>query len=303
MLCLVVHYPMATYNPDLDTPGVIISNMTGLKPSLFHRRIALPQDHGSWIFLLSPLLIGLFAGGSFRLASAFLIIATMSAFLIRQPVTIAVKVYSGRRSKQDLAAAGVWMLVYAVIILAAVAGLIWQGFAIVLYLSVPAIPVFAWHLYLVSRRSERRQAGVEILATGILSLAAPATLWVGKGYYDPIGWALWLLIWLQAAASIVYAYLRLEQRSLADIPKQSVLFLMGRRAMLYTSFNLGAVTVMSLTGLVPRFLALPYLPQWIETFWGIMHPAIKRKPPEIGMRQLIVSTLFTILFIMTWRLR
>ncbi len=293
---------MADYTSDPGKPGVIIPNMSGLKQSIFRRQIALPQDHGSWIFLLSPLLIGLFAGGSFSLASAFLIIAAMAAFLIRQPVTIAVKVYSGRRGEQDLAAARVWMLVYAVIILAAVAGLIWQGFAIVLYLSVPAIPVFTWHLYLVSRRSERRQAGVEILATGILSLAAPAALWVGKGHYDPIGWALWLLIWLQAAAAIVYAYLRLEQRSLADIPEQSVLFLMGRRAMLYTSFNLGAVTVMSLTGLAPRFLALPFLLQWIETFWGITHPAIKHKPVEIGIRQLIVSTLITILFIMTWRL-
>jgi hypothetical protein len=29
---------------------------------IFVRHIALPQDHGSWVFLLSPLLIGLFAG-------------------------------------------------------------------------------------------------------------------------------------------------------------------------------------------------------------------------------------------------
>ena len=30
---------------------------------LLDRHVALPGDHGSWVFLLGPLLIGLFAGG------------------------------------------------------------------------------------------------------------------------------------------------------------------------------------------------------------------------------------------------
>ena len=55
--------------------------------SYFRRQIALPQDHGSWVFLLSPLLIGLFTGGQFSAASAALIVAALAAFLIRQPLT------------------------------------------------------------------------------------------------------------------------------------------------------------------------------------------------------------------------
>ncbi len=68
-------------------------------PSLFVRHIALPQDHGSWVFLISPLLIGLFAAGSFTISSLILVIAVFAAFLARQPASIAVKVYSGRRSR------------------------------------------------------------------------------------------------------------------------------------------------------------------------------------------------------------
>ena len=100
----------------------------------------------------------------------------MAAFLIRQPFTIAIKVYSGRRSKGDLSTAQFWMMVYGVIALLAILGLTLNGFAYVLYLAIPGIPVFAWHLWLVSRREERRQAGIEIVATGVLALAAPATL-------------------------------------------------------------------------------------------------------------------------------
>ena len=135
------------------------------RAQLFRLHIALPQDHGSWVFILSPLLIGLFAGGNFSPASINLAIAAMSAFLLRQPVSIAVKAYAGRRPRTDLPAARFWMLIYGTILLLAIVGLVAEGYFYILYLAVPGIPVFAWHLYLVSKRAERKQAGVEILAT------------------------------------------------------------------------------------------------------------------------------------------
>jgi hypothetical protein len=266
------------------------------------KQIYLPQDHGSWVFLFSPLLIGLFAGNAFSLGSLSLIVAAIAAFLIRQPVTIAVKASSGRRPKSDLAAAWFWIAVYGVIALAALFALIRAGFGYLIYLAIPGLPVFAWHLWLVSRREERRQVNVELIATGVLSLAAPAGYWVGIGRYDPTGWWLWILVWLQTAASIVYAYLRLEQRDGAVGLKKSELWRKGVRTFAYTSFNLVAVLVLGLLAILPRFLFLPYLVQWGETLWGIFHAAVKWKPTRIGIRQLIVSTLWTILFIVTWRL-
>lgn len=274
--------------------------MTG-KQSLFIRHIAVPQDHGSWVFILSPLVIGIFASGRFTLATLFFVIAAMAVFMMRQPVTVAVKAYAGRRPRADLPAARFWMLVYGSIALAALVGLVLQGFLNVLYLAIPGVPVFAWHLYLVSRRAERKQAGVEVVATGVLSLAAPAAYWIGRGIYDPLGWALWLLTWLQSAASIVYAYLRLEQRPLTEKPSRLALWKMGRRALLYTSFNLALSLAAGLTGFLPGFIFIPFLLQWGETLWGITHPAIGVKPTRIGLRQLLVSTLFTVLFVLAWR--
>jgi hypothetical protein len=273
------------------------------------RHIALPGDHGSWVFLLSPLLIGLFAGGSFSMASAYLIVAAMAAFLIRQPVTIAIKASSGRRSRRDLPAARFWMLVYGIIGLVAVAGLVREGFVSLLILALPGIPVFAWHLYLVSRRQERRQVGIEVVGSGVLALAAPAAYWVGQGppdaplaftSLDPLGWWLFGLTWLQSAASIVYAYLRLEQRELDAIPPVPERLHMARRALIYTGFNLVTVATCSLAGYLPPLLFLPYALQWGETLYGSLKPAMGFKPTRIGVRQLIVSTLFTILFIVTW---
>ena len=275
--------------------------MTGVSHAYLRKQIFLPQDHGSWVFIFSPLLIGIFAGGHFSLAALSLAIAAIAAFLLRQPITIAVKAYAGRRPRSDLPAARFWILMYGVVILIALVGLIAAGFAYILALAIPGAPVFAWHLWLVSRREERRQVNVEIIATGVLSLAAPAAYWVGIGRYDPSGWWLWILIWLQTAASIVYAYLRLEQRELAQVPDPAELWKMGFRAFVYTTFNLLLTLALGLTFILPRWLFLPYLVQWIETLWGIFRPAIRWKPTRIGIRQLIVSTLWTILFILTWR--
>ncbi len=221
----------------------------------FKKHIALPQDHGSWVFILSPLLTGIFAGQEFSFASLLLVIAAMSAFMMRQPLTVIVKALSGRRSKTDLPAAWFWVLVYGVIAAAALIGLILSGFGSLLYLAVPGAPVFAWHLWLVSRRAERRQAGIEVIATGVLSLTAPAAYWVGMGGYNPQGWWLWVFTWLQSAASIVYAYLRLGQREIsreqAASMSQSDWRRLGTRAFLYTSFNVLFSVVMGIMNFIP----------------------------------------------------
>lgn len=271
----------------------------------FKKQIALPQDHGSWVFILSPLLVGIFAGKTFSVATLYLIIATMSAFMLRQPVTVTVKALSGRRPKTDLPAAWFWVLVYGAIATAALIGLILSGFGYLTYLAIPGAPVFAWHLWLVSRRAERRQAGIEVIATGVLSLSAPAAYWVGIGEYDPLGWWLMAFTWLQSAASIVYAYLRLEQREIgqnqAAAMNRSDWLRLGRRAFFYTFFNVLFSSLMGILNFIPSLIFIPFLVQWLEAVWGIYHPAVGWKPTKIGIRQLIVSILWTVLFILLWR--
>jgi hypothetical protein len=273
---------------------------TSVMKKLFQKNIAIPQDHGSWVFLLSPLLIGLFAGKTFSAASLALVIAAMAAFLIRQPLTVAVKAHSGRRPKSDLPAAHFWMLIYGVIGLASVVALLLLGYTILAWLAIPAVPVFGWHLWLVSKREERRQAGVEILATGVLALAAPAAFWIGQDAYDPLGWNLWILTWFQSAASIVYAYLRLEQREWPATPAPGDRFQAGSRALAYTGLNLVLAAVLGAFGVIPAWVWAAHLLQFGETLFGTVRPAIGAKPVQIGMRQLTVSSLFTLLFILAW---
>jgi hypothetical protein len=265
-----------------------------------HKQIAIPQDHGSWVFILSPLVVGIFAGRVFHQGTVMIVVAAMAAFLMRQPLTTVVKVYSGRRPRTDLPAALFWTALYALIGIIAVAGLILSGNGYVTYLAVPGIPVFAWHLWLVSRRAERRQRFVEIVATGVLSLAAPGAYWVGLQHYDPAGWWLWLLTWLQSGASILHAYMRLEQRVLREMPERTTQWRMARGAIAATSFNMLFTLALGVPSLLPRFLFLAYIVQWLETLWCAFHPAVRMKPVLIGVRQTIISVLWTVLFIVFW---
>jgi hypothetical protein len=288
----------------------IVARMSALpvsvaRRSMLKRHVALPAEHGAWVFLLSPLLIGLFAGraagGAWTPGVGWLVLAALAAFLLRQPVTVAVKAWAGRRSRAELPAAALWTAAYGLALCAGVGGLWAQGHGWVLLLALPAGPVFAWHLALIRRRAERRQMGVEVVGSGVLALAAPAAYWVMLGTAEAAGWWLWLLAWLQSAASIVYAYLRLEQRVLPAVPPLAQRLGLARRALLYAGFNVLLAAALSLARLAPPALVAPFALQLAETVWGALRPAVGVPPVRIGLRQLVVSSLFTLLFILVWR--
>ena len=267
-----------------------------------HRLAALPQEHGAWAFLLSPLFIGLFAGKHWTPDIGVLLLGLLAAFLMRQPATLVVKVLSGRRSRDYLPYGLFWAALYALVGLVALVILIQRGHLYLLWLLIPGVLVFTWHLLLIARRSERRQIGVEIVASGVLALAAPAAYWMPYHGPEPKGWLLWLLSWLQSAASIVYAYLRLEQRGWPAVPSLEERFREGHRALMYAGFNVLLALVLGLSRSIPAWVWLAYLVQFLEVAWGTWRPAVKWPPSRIGIRQMVVSTLFTVVFILTWRM-
>ena len=268
--------------------------------SLFSRHVALPADHGSWAFFLGPLIVGLFAGGRWHTTVVYLTVAAACGFLVRQPIGLMVKVAAGRRGRDVLPAAAFWVAVYGVVAALHVTGLVLRGFAYILVLSVPGLLVFGWYLLLLYRRAERRQWLMEILATGSIALVAPAGMWAGRGAPDPLGWWLWLLMWLQSATGIVYVYLRLEQRPLKRIPPAAERMRAGAPALTVAFAGLLLTFVLGRTGVVSQWLWVPYCVQALEVLQGVWRPALGVKPVAIGVRQLIVKIVFVVLFIALW---
>lgn len=272
------------------------------KFSPFVKHIAIPSDHGAWIFLLSPLLIGLFASPSWSIASAVLIIASAAGFLVRQPITILVKVYAKRRPQRDRNPALFWTAAYGIIGFIAVSGLVFLGFTFILPLVIPGSLVFIWYLSQINRRRERGRVEIELAASAGLALVAPAAYWTGTGYMETTGWILFFLVWIQSGASIIYTVLRLNQRSWDGHSDRLQKIKLAKHALIFSTFNLFFVFFCGIFGFLPIMLAAPYTIQFVETIYGTFRPAVDHKPNSIGIRQLLVSVLFTLVFIISWNI-
>ncbi len=259
---------------------------------LFRRRYYLPSEHGSWIWWIGPYILGVAAAKQWTSHLVTLFIAMLAAFLIRQPMTIFVKTLSSRRTKEDRLPALFWVSIYALVALAAFTMLLLSGFGRLIWLLLPGIPVFIWHLYLISRRAERGQRGIEIVGAGVLALAAPASYWVAQGNSSTLAWVLWAATWLQSAASIVLVYQRLQDRKLEAGGTFSDRFRRSSRSLAYHSFNL----IFSLLAL--RLAGIPWLVpaastlMWLDAADALRTPAVGWKPTKIGLRQLFASSLF-----------
>lgn len=273
--------------------------------SILKKRYALPSEHGSWIWWIGPLLIGAAAAGNFTMDLLWLTLAMLAAFLFRQPASMLVKTFSRRRPESDRLPALIWGSLYASVALAAFAVLLSRGHTHLLFLIIPGIPVFLWHLWLVSQRAERGQRGIELVGAGVLALAAPAAYWVAGGMQNELAWILWALTWLQSAASIVLVYQRLSQRKqespggLADRLKG------GQRTLAYHLFNLALAIFFYANDRIPLLFVLAFGLTLFDALDGILRPAVGVKPARIGVRQLIVSSLFVAIsftgFILTAR--
>lgn len=270
-------------------------------PNVWRKQYAIPAEHGSWVWWLGPLIIGLAAGGHLDLDAVLLLLAALCAFLLRQPAMILVKSLSGRRPRSDIWPASSWIAVYSLIGALAVWGLITSGHPQVVLLAVPGVPVFAWHLWLVSRRAERGQMGIELVGAGVLALAAPAGYWVAAGTSDRVPWILWALTWLQATASIVFIYLRLEQRKLEAIPAAGDRWRQGRRTLAYHVFNVAASVALAILGWAPWLAPAAFGLMLFDALEGAARPPVGAKPSAIGLRQLGASALFAIVMALGYR--
>ena len=61
------------------------------------------------------------------------------------------------------------------------------------------------------------------------------------------------------------------------------------------------VVASSALATVPFLLPLPFLLQWSETAQAAFTVTVPPRPTAIGIRQLVVSALFTALFVLIWR--
>jgi hypothetical protein len=271
---------------------------------LFQKHIALPQQHGAWAIWLGPYAIGIGVSSAIlKPGLLWLSLASLGGFFALQPLAILVKVLAGRRPRADLTPALFWIIVYGLMTVIGALGLILTGNAFILWLGLAALPVLAWQMWLVARREERGQMGVEIVGAGVLCMAAPAALWVDTGSMSAVGWWLLAQCWLQGAGAIVYIYLRLEHRRMTAMPDWNERLKLGRRSTLYNVTNVAIVAALAAFGVAPWGVLVAFATMLVEAVYGgLLRPGIGLKPSSIGVRQIMVTVVFAVLMIAAYRL-
>ncbi len=267
--------------------------------SLFKQYI-MPAEHGGWFLWIGPFLLGALAALQFRADLVLLLALIVNGYLLRQPLIILVKALTGRRARADAplafkvlaALGGIAALLFLLLLL--------RGSTFLVWLALPAGPVLALQLWLVSRRQER-QMGIELVGSGVLALAAPAAYWVGRGATASEGWWLWALSWIYNASAILYVYLRLKQRRLNEVPRPEERLRQGAASLAYAVLSLGFSVALGWLGVIPPLAIAAYSFALLHYIYGTWRPAVHARPVKIGIEQSSATLLFYLLLALAFK--
>lgn len=229
------------------------------------RPIALPVEHGGWSFLGAPILLGMWVAPS--VAGIWLSLAALGAFLMRQPLKLALADRQRGRRYLRTVWAERFVALYGGGTLLAFGGAWWTAdhpFWLPLILATPlAVLQLRYDVLKQSRAPIAEYSGAA--APG----AVAAALALAGGWSPGPALLLWLLLVLQAIPAILYVTTRLRLargmaawRAPARIAHISALMVVGSLAWSglapwLTVVAFALLTIRAFVGLMPRRLATP----------------------------------------------
>ena len=247
------------------------------------RTVALPTEHGGWSITLEPLALGLLIAPS--TAGFLLALATLCAFLARQPFKIAVADRRrGRRFPRTPVAEKFFLLYGGIALasaLAAAATADGGAFLLPLLLAAPLASV-----QLVYDAAGRSRALAPELAgsTGLAAVAAAIAL--AGGWPLPAALVLWLLLTLRAAPTILYVRARLCLLHGETARKAP--------ALLSHVAALGLACLLALKGDAPLLAALALVVLLLRAAVGLSSPAGEGNAKRVGVGEIVYGAIYVL---------
>lgn len=232
---------------------------------LWRKSLIMPAEHGSWAWLLVPFGVGTAVAPTVNLPILLTLLAALSLFLLRQPVTVWLRVRRGKARRADGPLAWVWIMLLMGTAVTCGLILLLSGFTALLWLALPLLLIFV--LYLGAARYGRtslRSLGMEVSGAAALALTAPAAYLAGTGQHGAIAAALWLLLAAQNVLGALYVRMRI-----ADTHRRPTY-----RPGLVLAHLLGAILILTL-GLVkwlPLWTFVPFFLILLRAVWAARQP-------------------------------
>lgn len=301
-------YPVICYT--LESRAVISPQTGDISP--LHRprspvwrigRPPVPREHGAWIILYAPLLVGFaFAPRLSPLPFLLLLLTVTGLFLSRPLVGVLLRRRGGPQSPFWL---GVYLLVSAIgaillLFVCRLPALIWLG--------LPMGLLFLIHAGLQmmpSRRRLDRSLGGEILAVGALTLTAPAGVVAGGGALDADAWRLWALCALYFSSGIFYVKMLLAALAVKGTIERQERRRIGRKQRIYHALLPALVGGLCIGSPVWRLvlIELAIVPVMVRAYIGEARltnrtPSFKR----VGMLESLYALWFIVCVLLANRL-
>jgi hypothetical protein len=245
--------------------------------------------------LLVPLGIGWAVGGWGGARAVLFLLASLSLFLARYPLTLLLRSRFGRL--RDLPEkTGLWFGVYFALFLIFTIPLLYPyRLWWLIALGALALTLLSLSLYTLRARLERSEGG-ELLGVATLTLTAPGAYYVVTAGLDRVAFFLWALAFLYFGSSVFFVKMKVRQR-----PGRGR-WRVGRDTALYHLFLLMATLGLMLGGFIPTLAPLAFLPLIIKVIVSLV-----RKPGELNIRRLGLtelghSLLFGAVLVLAYRL-
>lgn len=257
-------------------------------PSVRVRSVALPSEHGAWGFLTEPILFGLLV--AFTLSGILLSVAIVAAFLIHQPLKIAIKDYLKHKHTARTQLALKFTLLYGVIALAGLlATLAISGTAFLLPFAL-AIPLVMVQLYHDAKNKSR-----DLLSelSGAMALATTASaLVLLDGWQLDKALAIWVILALRDVSAILYVRTRLRLERGKEPSLTS--------AWLSHGIALLIVGVFIVVDLAPIGVIVAFIILTGRALWGISPYRATLKPTQVGIREMIYGLGSALIFALAY---
>ena len=167
--------------------------------------LKLPKEHGAWVMLYVPFVLGVAVAGRVNWQVLFLLLSATAVFISRESLLV---YWRARARERDAAEPGRTLLLYLALGAAFGSPLV---FAFKLFWLIP-LGLIGAALLLVNgkqaARMEERATTGEIMAISGLTMTAPAAYYAASGRWEMTAFWLWLLSALYMASSVFYIKLR-----------------------------------------------------------------------------------------------
>jgi len=239
---------------------------------IFRKSLVIPTEHGAWSWLLVPFFVGAIVAGRVAvegrpplLPLALTLVGGVSAYMMRQPTTIWLRIRRGRGNRADRSLAMGWTMGLASVAGLCLVGLLTLGRTALVWLLIPFAGVLL--LYLTAARSGRagmRALWMELTGAVGLALMAPAAVIAATGELHALGWSLWGLMATQNALGVLYVRLRLADTR--GRPAHRRLTLGGH------TVGLAGVLAAGLLNWTPLLAAVPFAGVLLRAMWAVRRP-------------------------------